>query len=452
MKRKISLFTALCLLLTMLSGVTVVFAETGEGESYQVLVTDADGAPVSGVMIQFCSDTECMMAKTDDEGMAQFDQPAGSYTVHILKAPEGFASDATEYEAPETPGLLTLTLTREAEIEPEEAEEDENVLDAPQIGFHFEAPESYQDLKGILNWQASFPDDGVLEIIAEYYAVEPDQVQAYSEYAEAYFQASDNGEEPPEPPVASWMSGNEYAWLFNVYAINGGRGEAELREILKDAGFRGDDFAWLEEIGKDGDCTFFAGQFAQLEEEKEKYQEAMGDFYDECAGLAADRDTFLSALTMSAPEWPEELAVGEEISFETTDLDGNPVSGKELFADHKVTMINVWATWCGPCKRELPGLAQLADEFEKKGCQIIGICHDSAAEGKTELAKELLEAAGAGYLNLAAPEDVDDIFHMDSFPKSFFVDSEGRLLVDPVIGADVDGYPEVLEEALALAE
>ena len=452
MRRKISLFTALCLLLTLLTGVTAVCAGAEGTGVYQVLVTDTEDAPVSGVMVQFCSDTECMMGKTDDEGLAAFDQPAGTYTVHILKVPEGFAADSTEYTAPETPGLLTVVLSPEAAAEAEESAEEENVIDAPAAGFHFEYPESYQDLKGTLNWDAAYPGDGVLEITAEYYAVPEDQFDAYCEYAEAFIDAWGNGEEPPEAPVASWMSGNEYAWLFNIYTINGGRGEEELREILKDTSSREGDFAWLEEIGKDGDNTFFVGQYNQLEEETADYQEAMGDFYEEFASLAADRETFLSALTMSAPEWPEELSVGDVISFETTDLDGNPVTSGDLFARHKMTMINVWATWCSPCKNELPELAQMAEKFEEKDSQIIGLCYDSAEEGKTAEAKEILEQAGVKYLNLAAPENVDDVFPMSAFPTSFFVDSEGKILVEPVIGADLEGYQAALKEALALVE
>ncbi|MBQ3381437.1 MAG: TlpA family protein disulfide reductase [Oscillospiraceae bacterium] len=42
-----------------------------------------------------------------------------------------------------------------------------------------------------------------------------------------------------------------------------------------------------------------------------------------------------------------------KISFETRDLDGNPVSSEDLFKQNTITMLNFWATWCGPCKAEL---------------------------------------------------------------------------------------------------
>ena len=451
MKRTLTLFSVFCLLLSLLTGSAAVFAESAGTEGYQVQVTDDAGDPVSGAMVQFCSDSECMMGVTDDAGMAQFDQPAGSYTVHVLKVPEGFAADSTEYAAPEEPGLIAITLAKEAGGETEEAPDAEDVLDYPALGFHFEKPEKFRNLKGVLDWSSSYLEPGLLEITADYYAVPEDQMDAYTEYVYAYIDAFVSGEQIPEAPDPSWETGYESATIFNVYAVNDERGVGGVRKAAI-ANYPPDTrFSWLEEIGRDGDTVFYAGQLADLEEEKEDYQEAMGEYYDELSGMCADKEAFLSALTMSAPDWPEVLSAGDVISFETVDLDGNPVSSEELFAGHTVTMINLWATWCGPCKEELPELGQMAEEFAAENCQIIGVCHDAGEEGMAEEAKAILEEAGAAYLNLTAPEDVDDIFNNTAFPTSYFVDGEGKLLVDPIEGADPDAYREALKEALELA-
>ena len=70
---------------------TTEAAEDEVADSYKVLVTDEAGKPVSGVSVQFCSDTECKMGITDEDGITAFNDPEGKYTVHILKAPDGFA-------------------------------------------------------------------------------------------------------------------------------------------------------------------------------------------------------------------------------------------------------------------------------------------------------------------------------------------------------------------------
>lgn len=81
--------------------------------TYLVLVTDENGAPVPGVSVQFCSDTECILGKTDSTGIARFDREAGEYTVHVMKTPAGYLPDTTEYIAPSTPGTVNIVLKEE---------------------------------------------------------------------------------------------------------------------------------------------------------------------------------------------------------------------------------------------------------------------------------------------------------------------------------------------------
>lgn len=89
-------------------------AETTEvnNDAYVVLVTDADGAPVAGASVQFCSDTQCIMEKTDDTGIAVFKQDPGKYTVHVLKA-EGYVVTDEEYAVPEEYGIVKIVLEKQ---------------------------------------------------------------------------------------------------------------------------------------------------------------------------------------------------------------------------------------------------------------------------------------------------------------------------------------------------
>ena len=68
-----------------------------------MIVSDQDGNPVKGVVVQFCSDVTCTMAKTDADGLASFDADEGQvYTIHILKAPEGFEKNNEEFRTLDT--------------------------------------------------------------------------------------------------------------------------------------------------------------------------------------------------------------------------------------------------------------------------------------------------------------------------------------------------------------
>ena len=339
-----------------------------------------------------------------------------------------------------------------AEEKGTEENTDAFVIDRPDKGFHFVLPENYRNLNGSLDLQSKYPADGVLQTTLSYFAVPEEDFDAYNDYSNKYFDALVAGEEPPESPDPRWMTDRECAYLYDLFTIDANRGEAELRAILKENnGVRGDDFAWLENLGSDGEFSFFCGQYAELETNREEYREIMGEeYFHEFEELADDRETFLNALTLSAPgEKQKVLETDDLISFATTDLDGNPVDSKDLFAESKVTMINLWATWCHPCKKELPQLNELAKEFEKNGCRIVGICQDADEEDMVEEAKAILEEKGVDYLNLTPPEGVEDLLPSISLPTSFFFDSEGRMIVEPVSGAHVEEYLPALNAALA---
>ncbi len=81
-------------------------------DAYVVIVTDSDGAPIVGAAVQLCSDTMCVMEKTDDTGCAIFKQDPGKYTIHILKA-EGYVVTDQEYEVPEQYGIVNIALEKE---------------------------------------------------------------------------------------------------------------------------------------------------------------------------------------------------------------------------------------------------------------------------------------------------------------------------------------------------
>ena len=69
------------------------------------------------------------------------------------------------------------------------------------------------------------------------------------------------------------------------------------------------------------------------------------------------------------------VPVAEELggaqSFEAQDMDGNTVSS-DIFGESKITMVNVWATYCNPCLSEMPELGELAQEYDAGEFRLIG--------------------------------------------------------------------------------
>lgn len=140
----------------------------------------------------------------------------------------------------------------------------------------------------------------------------------------------------------------------------------------------------------------------------------------------------------------------------TKDLYGNPVE-ESILADHRLTMVNVWATYYPPCQEELAALGRLAKEFESQGVQIIGLLSDvvgAAFEPDPEVlktAREMVETAEADYVNLVPSKDIyiRIIGQITAIPTSFFVDETGTIIGSAYPGVySYDEWRSYIQETL----
>lgn len=137
-------------------------------------------------------------------------------------------------------------------------------------------------------------------------------------------------------------------------------------------------------------------------------------------------------------------------TFSTEDLDGNAVD-ESIFADYDITMVNTWATWCGPCVGEIPELEELHQQLPDN-VNIISICMDAADEAET--AKKILSDGGVTFQTLVGNKGLEDAFlnHLTGYPTTVFVDKEGNIVGEIMAGApssDVVGtYMENVNHAL----
>ena len=94
----------------------------------------------------------------------------------------------------------------------------------------------------------------------------------------------------------------------------------------------------------------------------------------------------------------------------------------------KVVLVNFWATWCPPCRRELPDLNALYERFGARGLVILAISDEEAAKVKPFVAKQSLT-----YPVLLDPgRKVNDLFHVDGIPKSFVYGRDGKLVAEAI--------------------
>ena len=137
------------------------------------------------------------------------------------------------------------------------------------------------------------------------------------------------------------------------------------------------------------------------------------------------------------------------ITFEGTDLEGNTVS-QDVFSQSKLTMVNVWATYCNPCLSEMPGLGELASEFEPAEFQIIGIVSDVWEGEDQTLVESLVQETGAAYPHLLANDSINQalLSSVSGVPTTFFFDGEGAYLGGVVGSAEKSTWEELIHELL----
>ena len=96
----------------------------------------------------------------------------------------------------------------------------------------------------------------------------------------------------------------------------------------------------------------------------------------------------------------------------------------------KVLVVNAWATWCGPCRQEMPELVRLQNELKDKGFEVIGLNVD--ADEDFTLIKDFGKEMGINYELVKGDEKLFleflKISKKDAIPQSFLIDRDGRLL------------------------
>ncbi len=173
-----------------------------------------------------------------------------------------------------------------------------------------------------------------------------------------------------------------------------------------------------------------------------------------CSTLLVGFTSKGSQSTQEATE-PSKKAESLLAEVDTETLDGDPFTFEDI-TGNKLTMINVWATWCPPCVAELPELQELSEAYAEQGVEVIGVLADSIWEvGERDddaiaAGKKLLEDAGATYRVLIPDAVLQEklINFMEYFPTTFFFNADGEF-VDAVVGSNTyEGWSEVLDEIL----
>jgi peroxiredoxin len=134
-------------------------------------------------------------------------------------------------------------------------------------------------------------------------------------------------------------------------------------------------------------------------------------------------------------------AARQLVDFTLSDLQGNSWHLRDLKG--KVVLVNFWATWCPPCRKEMPDLQALYDKYEDQGFVVVSISDEKAAKVQLFISERKIT-----YPVLLDPgRKVNDLFQVEGIPKSFVYDREGKLVAQSIDMRTRNQFQQMLAQA-----
>ena len=114
---------------------------------------------------------------------------------------------------------------------------------------------------------------------------------------------------------------------------------------------------------------------------------------------------------------PEDNPTGATINFQAYDTNGSLRNASEWIGKQPV-VVNIWGTWCPPCRREIPDLVKLYNEYQSKGVEIIGL---AVEKGPPEFVSTFSKKMGMNWVMLIGNQTHLELYRTNSVPTTIFL-------------------------------
>lgn len=129
--------------------------------------------------------------------------------------------------------------------------------------------------------------------------------------------------------------------------------------------------------------------------------------------------------------------------FSQEDPEGKMIKFSDIYSKNKVTMVDFWASWCGPCRAFNPTLVKIYNEYHKKGFEILGVSFDNNKEAWIKGIKDD-KLTWPQVSDLKGWQNaVGDIYYVRFVPQNIFVNQEGKIIARQASEAQIE---EILKE------
>jgi thiol-disulfide isomerase/thioredoxin len=149
------------------------------------------------------------------------------------------------------------------------------------------------------------------------------------------------------------------------------------------------------------------------------------------------------ALFAGCPSKEKEGASAAAPDFTLQDLSGKKVRLADLKG--RVVMLEFWATWCPPCRAEIPAIERLHREYGSKGLTVLAIAMD---EGGWDEVKAFVAESKISYTVLKGTEDVSADYKIRLIPATFLIDKEGNIKKQHMGGGSNETVEQAIKELL----
>lgn len=146
--------------------------------------------------------------------------------------------------------------------------------------------------------------------------------------------------------------------------------------------------------------------------------------------------------------------VGKPIKGKPADFSWTEGSQTISFAEitkGKVVLLNFWATWCGPCRKEIPDIIQISNSMSSKGVMVIGVALEKGKDANLNISKvkTYAEKQGIPYINIIGNESIMEAYGgIGSIPQTLIIDKAGRIAETMVGSKSKEELMESINRAL----
>ncbi|MBQ9518526.1 MAG: TlpA family protein disulfide reductase [Firmicutes bacterium] len=130
--------------------------------------------------------------------------------------------------------------------------------------------------------------------------------------------------------------------------------------------------------------------------------------------------------------------------YKVSDIDQREMRLGDIVGQNKVTMVNIWGTFCGPCIEEMPDIEALYKQYKGDGFGVVGLTCDISYNGDIDKntlkdALDIRSDIGITYPLLIETAELDQKFPTEYVPATFFLDKDGKVIDDNYVGSQTKG-------------